>query len=201
MASAGRPRSVLTQNIKARMQHALSDDEIHKLLPGVPITLYKDLDEKSLDQITDKNGRGMILFVTEETPTTITGHWLCVFKQPQGIMMFDPYGGVKGDPWYKDSTFVEKEDLVELDQTRPELETIIRKAGFRPLFNIHELQKDRRDINTCGRHCAVRLWNDHMSNNDYVHMLWQHGPSADATVTALTDAVLKGGVPPPRAVP
>lgn len=146
-----------------------------------------------MGDITDDNGAAVILFVQEETPDEIMGHWLGVAPQgATGTLMFDPYGGTKADPWYRNSKEFTAQELDELDQEGPVLAAIIRDAGRTPLFNRIAYQADRKDINTCGRHCVVRIWNAHLSNEEYNHALYSHGENADTTVTRLTDDFLSG---------
>jgi hypothetical protein len=68
----------------------------------------------------------------------------------------------------------------------------VRKAGFEPLFNRTAYQQDKKDINTCGRHCVVRIWNAHLNNAEYTAALYSKGDNADTVVTQLTDAILQG---------
>lgn len=179
-------------SLASRKAYALSDDDLERLLPGTPALQYSDLGGKSLEQITDGDGNAVVLFVQEETPTEVVGHWLAVCRQPTGVLLFDPYGSVKPDPWYRNSKELSKAELAETHQTRPVLEGIVRDAGFEPLFNRTGYQTDRKDVNTCGRHCVVRIWNAHLNNADYTAALYAAGDNADTVVTRLTDGVLSG---------
>jgi hypothetical protein len=186
--AADRARSSLAE----RKAYPLSDTDIERLLPGTPSILYSELEGKALNDITDANGNAMILFVSEETPTHIIGHWLALLRQPGGVLMFDPYGGVAPDPWYRNAQDLTEQEREETDQTRPVLEGIIRKAGYTPLFNRTAYQQDKQDINTCGRHCVVRIWNAHMNNQEYTEALYTAGENPDTTVTKMTDDILQG---------
>lgn len=173
--------------IEAEKAQSLSDADLRHLVPGVPITLYKDLKGATLSDITDSAGRGMILFTDDETPTAISGHWFAVLPQRTGFLVFDPYGGTASDPWYDGVKFVSRTELRELGQSRPMLDDVFRRAGVRVLFNETPFQKRVDDVNTCGRHCVVRLWNRDMTNAEYKSYIYSQGPDADATVTRLTE--------------
>lgn len=174
--------------IESEKAQALSDADLRALIPGVPITLYKDLKGATLASITDGAGRGMILFTDEETPDTISGHWFAVLPQRTGYLVFDPYGGTASDPWHDGVKFVSRQELSQLGQGRPLLDDLFRRAGVRVLFNETPFQKRENDVNTCGRHCVVRLWNRDMTNSEYKSYIYSQGPDADATVTRLTEA-------------
>lgn len=172
--------------------YPLSDDDIQALLPGTPTVLYSELEGKAFKDITDNNGHAMVLFVNEETPTEVVGHWLAIVKLADGVLLFDPYGSVRPDPWYRNAADLTKAELAETHQSRPVLEQIVRDAGYRPLFNRTAFQQDKRDVNTCGRHCVVRIWHAHLDNEDYAAALYGAGENADTVVTKLTDDVLYG---------
>lgn len=172
------------------VSYALSDDDLHSLLPGVPITMYSDVDERRLSQMLDTQGRGLLLFKAEETPSTIVGHWLALATQPEGLLVFDPYGGSR-EPWYLNHTFVSNKTLKSLDQDAPELVQTIRDAGLQPIYSTKRYQKMSPKINTCGRHCVVRLWNKHLDNDAYESYISAQPDTPDQAVTRLTNVKLQ----------
>lgn len=165
---------------------------MRRLLPGTPITEYGDLEGKALEEVTDAAGHGIVLWVSEETAAEISGHWLAIVTVPDGVLLFDPYGSVRADPWHRNAEDMTPYELEEQDQSRPVLEKLVRASGKRVLFNKQAYQADRRDINTCGRHCVVRIWHADLTNEEYSHTLHAQGGNADTVVTALTDGVLQG---------
>lgn len=174
--------SQIVESIKT----SLSNSDLEKLVPGVPVTSYPELKEKRLSDIVDSYGRGFILFEEESTPNETSGHWFCICSQPGGMLVFDPYGGTESDPWYDGIKFNTIHKLRELGQGRPLLDDVFRNAGVKVLFNTTKFQKDIKDVNTCGRHCVVRLWNHQMTSPEYKEYIFSQGPEPDVTVTVLT---------------
>lgn len=173
--------------IQEQKADSLSDKDIQRLLPDVPVTLYKDLKGASLSSITDDRGRGVLLFTDEETPSTIQGHWFAILPQEGAYLVFDPYGGTSTDPWRDGVKFVTRYELRELGQERPMLDDVFKRAGVRVTFNTTKFQSKANDVNTCGRHCVVRLWHAGMDSPEYKDFIYSHGPDADATVTRMTE--------------
>lgn len=188
-----------------RLSYALTDKDVHKLIPGLPLTLYSDLPNKTLGSLLDNRGRGLVLFVQDKDNSSVIGHWLAVATQPNGLLVFDPYGG-KEDPWYLDRKFISNRDQKALDETSPHLSTLIKNAGIRPIYSTERYQEMKKGIETCGRHCVVRLWHKdkdvqrysrYMSNARYL----SGGASNDDIVTHWTDEVLVHGSSPPQEQP
>lgn len=174
--------------------YSLSQSDVQKLVPGITVTLYTELAGKSLAQLLDSKGRGMVLFVESETPLSISGHWLALIMQPSegGLLIFDPYGG-KVDPWYLDRTFVSARDLATLKESAPLLTDIVQSSGVRPLYSPIRYQQMKEDINTCGRHCVVRIWHQNKNNAEYDMYMRSFGRPFDDVVTELTMQVLGKG--------
>lgn len=163
----------------------LTDADMEILLPHTPITKYGDLQGKSLGHILDHEGRGIIFFAETETGSSLSGHWLAVARQPDGVLLFDPYGGTE-DPWFLDHTWVSARTNKSLDQTGPFLQQLVQASGLRPLYNKHRLQRMKEGINTCGRHCVVRLWHSTLDSDAYAELLHAEHGNPDMTVAKLT---------------
>lgn len=185
-----------------RLSYALTDKDVHRLLPGVPLTLYSDLTDKSLSSLLDSRGRGMILFVESEKSSTISGHWLAVATQPDGLLVFDPYGGRSQDPWYLDRKFISNRDEKALNESAPHLHKLITSAGIKPIYSTVRYQELQKGIDTCGRHCVVRLWHKDRDLKRYDSFMDTArsltGATFDELVTSWTDDVLLRGQAPPR---
>lgn len=166
------------------MARELEDSDIRKLLPGIRITMYKDLEGRALNTLVDNEGRGIIFFAESAGKTTISGHWLAIIVNGQGVEVFDPYGGTQ-DPWGLDHTWVADRSLVALHEDKPLLDALIRRSGMQPIFNDTRLQQMKRGIETCGRHCVVRLWNMHMTSPRYASWLKAQG-DPDVVVSRMT---------------
>lgn len=170
--------------------YALTQDDIQYLIPGITVTLYPDLDGKTLDDLLDRSGRGMVLFVEHEDNDSIDGHWLALARQREGLLMFDPYGG-HAEPWFLDRTFVSDRTLKTLDEDAPKLDIIVKRANIKPIYSPTRYQRMVKGVDTCGRHCVVRLWNHEKNDSEYKMYLQSYGEDYDKTVTDLTNARLK----------
>lgn len=170
--------------LKRVMDTELDDADMNILLPGAPITKYGDLDKLTLGNIIDDKGIGILIFIDEETPTLISGHWLGVLRRGMTVEAFDPYGGRK-DPWHLNKTFTDYETNEEFNQERPLLANLILRSGLTPVYNTQRLQSMRSGIDTCGRHVAVRAMNRHMNIAEYTDWLESQGPP-DQVVAQIT---------------
>jgi hypothetical protein len=170
--------------LKQVIARELGDADMNKLLPGVPITEYQDLGSKSLTDIVDGQGRGILFFTEKETAKAKVGHWLGIVRRGTTVEMFDPYGG-KGDPWQKDHTWISARTARKLGEDRPLLAQLLARSGLTVVANPHRLQAMRSGVNTCGRHVVVRLWNNDKDADEYAAWLTAQG-NPDAVVAELT---------------
>tara|TARA_Y100001938_G_scaffold151068_1_gene245647 strand:- start:3054 stop:3593 length:540 start_codon:yes stop_codon:yes gene_type:complete len=112
--------------------------------------------------------RCVILFLPNKVEAV--GHWVCLIKQRDFIEFFDPYG----------YTFNQLANLLGLRKTElfdnPQI-----------VFNQHRFQKMRKNINDCGRHCAVRCRFANVSLKNYTKFIGNNNKmSADDLVTIMT---------------
>ena len=134
------------------MAYSLTEDDIRKLLPGIKIFAYPELhDYDHIDEVFDRKGRALMLYLTENEHT---GHWICMLKKGNEIEYFDPYGDYGPD---EEAEWLPPSKLRELDQDEPRLSQLIKQSGYKVKKNPYAFQKDKMDINTCGRHCVTRL--------------------------------------------
>jgi hypothetical protein len=124
------------------------------------------------------------LYLTEDRNT---GHWVCLIKKDNEIEFFDPYGE-KPDDQLK---WVGAAKRFELDQDRPLLSKLLRESGYKVIYNKYPFQKDKNDINTCGRHCVSRLLFKDLSLPQYAEMIRKSGLSPDEFVSRLTFPTLR----------
>jgi len=120
------------------------------------------------------------------------GHWILVHDTVDDrgtpcTEVFDSFG-----------TFPDKTlDMIDPSfrrvsgQVHPELIRLLYHAGRPVAYNQFKLQDE--DTATCGRHCAVRSWNDKMSAEEYYrHMMdacKKEGCTPDQFVVAMTQGV------------
>ena len=168
------------------LEYPLSDSDIKKILPGLNVISYPELNDMThIDQAFDRDGRCMILYLTEDEHT---GHWVCMIKKGNNIEYFDPYGGYKPDG---ESKWLSKDKLEELDQDYPTLTKLIRDSKYNLRSNPYKFQKDKNDIATCGRHCVSRLYFRKLSLEQYKKQIDDFGTSPDEYVSAFTFRWLK----------
>ena len=168
------------------LEYPLSDSDIKKILPGLNVISYPELNDMShIDQAFDREGRCMILYLTENEHT---GHWVCMIKKGRNVEYFDPYGGYKPDGERK---WLSKEKLIELEQDYPTLSKLLSDSKYNVSYNPYKFQKDRNDIATCGRHCVSRLYFKNLTLDQYKKQIDDFGTSPDEYVSAFTFRWLK----------
>jgi hypothetical protein len=174
-------------NISKIEEYPLGDSDIKKILgDNINILSYPKLQEyNNIDDIFDNLGRCILLFLTENE---YTGHWLCMHKDRYGaIHYFDPYG--KGIDQSK--KWLTRDKLAELDQDKPLLMNLLRKSGKEVYYNTHDFQIDREGINTCGRHCTVRLLFKDLDLNEYKDLIINTDLPPDEFVSIITFNIIK----------
>ena len=171
------------------IDHSLSDDDINKLLPGVKIIAYPELAKYThIEDAFDAEGRVVILF---ETESKTVGHWIALHATPDGgIEFFDAYG-LRPD---SEKRWLSKSKLVELHEDEPLLMDLLRDAEARGMpvtFNNTHFQSNSPSVQTCGRHCVVRLMGKGRSLPDYTVWIKNQPGTPDDVVTRITNAHLQ----------
>ena len=84
--------------LQERLEECLSDADIKRILPGVPIILYEDLRRyRDLKQLIPKSFGAVVLFVALEDRQT--GHWVAILREDDEFELFDPYGNRPDAGW------------------------------------------------------------------------------------------------------
>lgn len=133
----------------------------------------------SIDEAFDSKGRCIMLYLTE---SATSGHWCCLLKKGNTIEFFDPYG----EPPEEALSTVPKSKLQELDESRPYLTALLKASGKKVSYNHYAFQKDKENVNTCGRHSVVRCLYAPYSLAKYKKIIDDTGMSPDNFVSALT---------------
>jgi hypothetical protein len=175
----------MSNEIKEIKEYALGDDDIETILGKTFIFSYPYLDDVNhIDDVFDKNGRSIMLFLTEDENT---GHWISMHKNKEGIHYFDPYGiAPEGE-----KKWLTNQELEKLDQAHPRLIQLFRESKYPIYYNNYEFQVDKKGINTCGRHCVVRLLFKNLSLEQYKKLIDKSGLSPDDFVIKITYDILK----------
>jgi hypothetical protein len=110
-----------------------------------------------------------------------------MLKKKKGIEFFDPYGE-KPEEQLED---IPQSKLEMLDQAQPFLTKLLRGSGLPVYYNKYGFQKEKANMNTCGRHCAVRLLYAPYSLEKYKSIIDKSGLPPDDFVSGITYDKLK----------
>ena len=163
--------------------YSLSESDIQKMIPTLKIVPYTDLhNAQTIDDVLDEKGRLMLLYLTEDHNT---GHWVCLLKYRNSniIEYFDPYGNYKPDG---ESKWLSPKKLKELGQATKKLTQLLQESPYEVKSNAYPFQKDKLNINTCGRHCTTRLYFKHLRLPEYIKLVESTGLEPDKFVSAFT---------------
>jgi hypothetical protein len=141
------------QEIEVIEDTPMGDDNIRSYFPNAKIVNYNHLNE--IDSIDDllPNNKSYCFMLIEDSPNQ--GHWVCLNKLNGKIEFFDSYGG-KPDSQLKWTPMQERK---ELGQAKKRLTQLLKKSGYKVNYNPVHYQQDGGDIQTCGRHCCLRIKN------------------------------------------
>jgi hypothetical protein len=126
------------------------------------IMKYSDLMfVSSIDEILDVDGSVIILYQKEEQK----GHFcLLTNRYKEGsLYFFDPYG-YDIDEEVKLADFQIRNMGGEIV---PHLTHLIEKSNYNLIVSKTQYQEFEEHVNTCGRHCVVRLNYIHLSDTEY----------------------------------
>jgi hypothetical protein len=164
-------------------EYALGENDIKKMIPTLNVISYPELLEaKSIDDVFDYKGRLILLYLTLDQSTV---HWVCLLKLRNSniIEYFDPYGNYKPDG---ESKWISTEKQKEFGQYSKKLTQLLDESPYEIKSNAYPFQKDKRDMNTCGRHCVTRLYFKHLDLPGYIKLVESTGLPADDFVSAFT---------------
>lgn len=139
------------------MDKLFSNFELHDIT-GANVLTYSDLKSMSDGQFSSLLPMIVLYEVCDEY-----GHWICVFKNDEGINFFDSLGIIPDDEL----------DLFE-NGYKPLLLKLIYNHSIKNnidiIYNHRCLQKNKPYINTCGRYCILRLKFKDMYNDDFLSL-------------------------------
>lgn len=108
-----------------------------------------------------KNTKSILLLYLQ---SPIWGHWCCLNKLGNNLIeFFDPYG-IMIDYEFK---FNDKTTNKKLGQIKPKLSELMLKSKYKLSYNEFAFQELNENINTCGRHCLIRMNNINLSLIEY----------------------------------
>ena len=147
-----------------------------------PIVLYDNLDiNDDILEVIGKNNRCFLLFPTVHGSND--GHWLALLYNDKTNVLehFDPYAlNVQQEMTYSTSRHVQANILGKLYAKAQQ------QHGTKIIFNTVRYQKLTNGINTCGRHCSIRLRFHYLTPTQYENLMMQQSTSPDFLVSILT---------------
>ena len=166
------------------LDYKITKDDILNIFPNINFILYSDIPNiNTIDELLGNKGMAIILYLFQE----FSGHYVCLFKRTKNILSyFDSYGFQPDD----DLIFIKPEVRKQHVEVDPILFELISNSGYRCEYNNYQLQRLSNDINTCGKHCIVRLYNRKLSPETYVKRLYSLGNDPDKIVNKLINKVL-----------
>lgn len=172
-------------------EYPLSNDDLKHLLPHTKIFTYPELEGlRSIDEIFHFHKKGdigtaIMLYLTDSENV---GHWVGLIKRGNQVEMYDPYG----NPPEKLNQEVGGAMNGKQDPTL--LRRKVEESGYKLISNPKQVQPVSMDINTCGRHVAMRLLFGKFPLREYnqkvSQLAKQNGKSIDDLATVLTASVL-----------
>ena len=175
--------TTIKKEIKQLIKKPLSVDDVKRICDyKTTFVTYPELNNvKDIDDILNKHGSVLILYL--QSPTF--GHW-CVLNKINDklIEFFDPYGYFVDNPL----KYNDKARNMMLKQKAPYLSKLLIKSKYDLSYNEHPFQTKKYDINTCGRHCGLRIKYKSVTLNNYKKMfdsVKKYG-TPDEIVTVLT---------------
>jgi hypothetical protein len=171
--------------------YSLSSQDLTKLVGGVPIIKYPDLqyyDVNKFLKLFSNPKSGFILFF--ETENATTGHWETCFMNSKNIHFFDSYG-LKPD---EAQDYLSKNTDIKLQENKPYLTNLFSQCmdmGYNCFYSVYKYQEMLGNVSTCGRWSATRLFNHTKTDSqflDYMTSLKKRwgAKTFDETVVELT---------------
>lgn len=189
--------------VKKGEAFSYSDSDIKRFLDDdVKIRKYSELAEcKTLDDIVDGKSCAIILYMVKQN----FGHWTALIKNPGGedksFEVFDSYGimpddelkyigadvaasGLNGEP---QATGKDGGGPVSQMYLSNIINSELKNGTVKNMYyNKYRLQKYLKDINTCGRWCAVRCQLKRFRIDEFCLIFIEQTLEPDAYVTLLT---------------
>lgn len=177
-------------NLNNYIKTALSNFQLLELVrDNANVVLYPDIWKyKSIDQLLYPHNACFLLFETNP----YYGHWCAIIKYGKTIEFFDPYSGYPDDVL----DFIPNDFKNKSNQQFPYLTKLLYECPYKIEFNDHKYQKHKKSINTCGRHCAVRILHKNLNLKQYDKFIKSNckkmNMDPDSLVTYLTLVINKG---------
>lgn len=167
----------MEKNILKLESIALSNKDIlHLTNNKCNVMSYDDLlNYKTLDEALGPFGALCVLYEFGYR----YGHWVAVIKVNDNLIeFFDPLSSKPDREW----KFISDEY-----KKKPYLSYLMKESPYNLSYNQYKFQKNKKGINTCGRHCALRIILKNYSLEQYKKFLTNKKYDPDFMVTVLTE--------------
>ena len=129
----------------------LGDDVIRKYLPNCRILKYSQFrDFNNIEDILPHD-KDYCIILYENQPNS--GHWTAIMRFDDRIEYFDSYGNKPDLPL----SWVSQETNNVLGQDKHYLSMLLNRTPLEVYYNDFPYQVEKKDVNTCGRHCIFRI--------------------------------------------
>jgi len=159
----------------ADLKHILGDDL--KIIQYSDLAKYSTLNDL-LPQPTDDC---ILLYEQEED----SGHWVALMRYAHTVEYFDPYG----NKWDAPLTWNSRGKNQELGQSMKYLSGLLERTALKRIYSPYHFEKMSNKVNTCGPHCAHRIYrlrHDNMDLTDY----YSYMEDAEEKLKATPDEVV-----------
>lgn len=176
-------------NILEEIQKPLSGNDIMRILNfRTKVILYPEIiNYSTIEELLSPYGCVVILYMQDKTNNSYFGHWCCLF-QIEGtnkLEFFDPMGIFCDDEL---DMKMNEQFRIQNGLQYPLLTYLLfnNRHKYKLTYNQYKFQKRNENINTCGRHCCVRLLNKDKTLKEYKKYIDSFNIMPDITVTLLT---------------
>lgn len=140
-------------DIERIIRKPLSDADLkHILGTDLKLVKYSELaNQASLDALLPKAKDYCIILIEEEMDS---GHWVALLKYDNTVEFFDPYG----NKWDTELSWIPKEKRQQLGETQKYLSGLLERSNLKRIYSPFHFEKQGKTINTCGSHCAHRIY-------------------------------------------
>ena len=145
-----------------------------------PVILYDDLTtESDIISLLGPNKRAFLLFPTGADPS---GHFIALLYNSNTRVFehMDPYGlDINQELKYSTNAKVQQ-NILQFIYNK------LQQQGIKILYNPYKFQQLTSGINTCGKHCAVRLRFHFLDIHHYAKLMLNQKMSADWLVSIIS---------------
>jgi len=171
-------------DIQRIIRKPLSDADLRHILgEDLKILKYSELaNHSSLDSILPAATDDCIILIEEEPDS---GHWVALLKYGNTIEFFDPYG----NKWDTELAWIPMNKRQQLGETQKYLSGLLEKSNLRRTYSPYHFERTNKNVNTCGSHCAHRIYRLRHDNMDLVDY-FSYMENAEEKLNASPDEVV-----------